>query len=185
MTGRETLKTIREGILSGKCSDGNLAWIVNLCDESLAESGSTNAGNAAAMLEALELAIEVGDWCCANTDDPLECCEFSCAYQVEPHGEAGPDCPWKKIRGALSASARNQEVLAAPIDLNERFIHIGDSVHMLNTRDDGDHEWDDVVLSLEYVGKSGGDDWLVHGEDGAAWACECEVLNRKGEGDGK
>lgn len=54
MTERETLKAIREGILSGKCSDGNLAWIVNLCDESLAESGSANVGyNAAAMCEAL------------------------------------------------------------------------------------------------------------------------------------
>ena len=45
-----------------------------------------------------------------------------------------------------------------------------------------DHEWDDVVLSLKYVGKGGGDDWLVHGKDGAARACECEVLERKGEG---
>ena len=89
------------------------------------------------------------------------------------------------LQAALSAPARNQEVLASPIDLNERFIHIGDSVHMLNTRYDGDHEWDDVVLSLEYVGKSGGDDWLVHGEDGAAWACECEVLKRKGDSDGR
>ena len=39
--------------MSGKCSDGNLAWIVNLCDESLAESGAANAGNAAAMYKAL------------------------------------------------------------------------------------------------------------------------------------
>ena len=61
MTGRETLKTIREGILSGKCSDGNLAWIVNLCDESLAESGAANAGNAAAMLKALELVNKIYD----------------------------------------------------------------------------------------------------------------------------
>jgi hypothetical protein len=53
VTERETLKAIREGILSGKCSDGDLAWIVNLCDESLAESGSANAGNAAAMYKAL------------------------------------------------------------------------------------------------------------------------------------
>ena len=59
MTGRETLKTIREGILSGKCSDGNLAWIVNLCDESLAESGSTNAVNAAAMCKALKYTVSL------------------------------------------------------------------------------------------------------------------------------
>jgi len=65
------------------------------------------SNNAAAMREALELAIEVGDWCCANTDDPLECCKYSCVYQVEPHGEPGVDCPWKKIRAALSAPPRN------------------------------------------------------------------------------
>ena len=58
------------------------------------------------MREALELAITIGDWCCAQTDDPLECCEFSCANQVEPHGEAGADCPWKKIRAALAAPPR-------------------------------------------------------------------------------
>ena len=80
---------------------------------------------------------------------------------------------------ALAEPARNQEVLAAPTDLNDKFIHIGDCVHMLNTRHDGDHEWDDVVLSLEYVGKGEGDDWLVYGENGAAWACECEVLEGK------
>ena len=90
---------------------------------------------------------------------------------------------------ALSAPASDQELLESPMDLNEQTIHIGDTVHMLNTNHDGDHEWDDVVLSLEYVGKSGGDDWLVHGCEGAAWACECTVLapaaERKGEGDGE
>lgn len=60
--------------------------------------------------EALVLAIEVGNWCCAGTDDPLECCEFSCAYQVEPHGEAGADCPWRKIRAALAAPPRQCDV---------------------------------------------------------------------------
>ena len=67
-------------------------------------------GNRQKIREALELAIEVGDWCCAQTDDPLECCEFSCAYQVEPHGEAGADCPWKKIRAALAEPPHNCEV---------------------------------------------------------------------------
>lgn len=79
----------------------------------------------------------------------------------------------------------NAESLESPMDLNEQTIHIGDTVHMLITRHDGDHEWDDVVLSLEYVGRGGGDDWLVHGKGGAAWACECEVLKRRGDGDGK
>lgn len=59
MTGRETLKAIREGILSGKCSDGNLAWIVNLCDEVLAESGAANDGNAAAMCKALKYIVSL------------------------------------------------------------------------------------------------------------------------------
>ena len=70
--------------------------------------------------EALELAITIGDWCCAQTDDPLECCEFSCAYQVEPHGEAGADCPWKKIRAALSAPPRNCDV-GTPQEQYNRF----------------------------------------------------------------
>lgn len=88
-------------------------------------------------------------------------------------------------RMEVSNAARNPESLESPMDLNEQTIHIGDTVHMLITRHDGDHEWDDVVLSLEYVGRGGGDDWLVHGKGGAAWACECEVLKRRGDGDGK
>ena len=76
------------------------------------DSGKEKAmeGDQHKIREALELAITIGDWCCAQTDDPLECCEFSCAYQVEPHGEAGADCPWKKIRAALAAPPRNCDV---------------------------------------------------------------------------
>ena len=90
MTERETLKTIREGILSGKCSDGNLAWIVNLCDESLAESGSANAGNAAAMYKALceivMLTMKVG-------------------YSI--HGDVACGIIASKAKHALSAPPRN------------------------------------------------------------------------------
>lgn len=82
---------------------------------------------------------------------------------------------------AVAAPMSNQGMLESPKDVNEKYIHIGDMVHMLNTSYDGDHEWDDIVTSLEYVGKGGGDDWLVHGKDGAAWACECEMVNRKGD----
>ena len=78
------------------------------------------AGNAAEMREALELAIKVGDWCCSHTDDPLECCEYSCIYQVEPHGEAGADCPWKKIRAALAAPPRNCDV-GTPEEQSKRY----------------------------------------------------------------
>ena len=77
-------------------------------------------------------------------------------------------------------AAELRETLEYPKDANDKYIHIGDAVHMLNTNHEGDHEWDDVVLFFEYVGKGGGDDWLVYGEDGAAWACECEVLKQEG-----
>ena len=120
-------------------------------------------GNAAAMRDALNKVGNAAAWIAESCNDQQTAKYMNDMIAI--------------VQTALSAPARNQEVLAAPIDLNERFIHIGDSVHMLNTGHDGDHEWDDVVLSLEYVGKSGGDNWLVHGEDGAAWACECEVLN--------
>lgn len=82
-------------------------------------------------------------------------------------------------------AAKLRETLEYPKDANDKYIHIGDAVHMLNTNHEGDHEWDDVVLFFEYVGKGGGDDWLVYGEDGAAWACECEVLKQEGVNDGK
>ena len=36
MKMRETIKRIRDGVLKGEASSGNLAWIVNLCDECLA-----------------------------------------------------------------------------------------------------------------------------------------------------
>lgn len=91
----------------------------------------------------------------------------------------------EKARRVLSAPTMVQEFLESPMDLNEHPIHIGDTVHMLNTGHDGDHEWDDVVLSLEHVSLSRGDDWIVHGESGAALACECEVLKQEGETDGR
>lgn len=127
---------------------------------------SSAVGNAAAMREAL-----------------LRCEDISCLPEIREQ-QCVRDMR-NIIAAALSAPAMDQEFLKSPMDLNERPIHICDTVHMLNTGHDGDHEWDDVVLSLEYVGKSGGDDWLVHGEEGSAWACECDVLKRKGDGDGR
>lgn len=85
---------------------------------------------------------------------------------------------------SVGNTAKACEVLEYPKDANDKYIHIGDTVHMLNTGPDGDHEWDDIVLTFEYVGKGEGDDWLVYGEDGAAWACECEVLKQEGGNDG-
>lgn len=34
---RKAIERIKDGILSGECSDGNLSWIVNLCDDALAQ----------------------------------------------------------------------------------------------------------------------------------------------------
>ena len=65
------------------------------------------SGDAAKLREALKLAIRMSEWCGAETDDPLTCCELNCIYQKEPHGEAGKKCPWKKIRAALSTPPRN------------------------------------------------------------------------------
>ena len=62
-------------------------------------------GNAAALRYALEIALD--NPCGPGTDDPLECAEFNCAYQDEPHGSAGDECPWKKIRRAMSRPTRN------------------------------------------------------------------------------
>lgn len=80
--------------------------------------------------------------------------------------------------------AKLREALEYPKDTNDQYIHIGDAVHMLNTDHEGDYEWDDIVLSFEYIGKGGGDVWLIHGKDGEAWACECEVLKQEGGNDG-
>lgn len=108
-----------------------------------------------------------------------------------PLGRNGKNCSFSNYADRLDAAlkrergdcAKLREALEYPKDANDKYIHIGDAVHMLNTNHEGDHEWDDVVLSFEYVGKGGGDDWLVYGKDGAAWACECEVLNQKGGND--
>lgn len=59
-------------------------------------------------------------------------------------------------------------------------IDIADTVHMLRSECDGDHEWDDVVIELAYC-KHGGDRWIVRGARGEAWACECEVTGHDDE----
>ena len=105
--------------MSGKCSDGNLAWIVNLCDESLAESGSANAGNMAAMRKALE-SFMVGScvYPCVESCgyDPIDEICMRCAASPEKDG----DCPYEKARKALSEPARNCDVGTAD-EQSERF----------------------------------------------------------------
>ena len=82
----------------------------------LREMKKSPVGNSAALREAVKLAIEVRDWCCSETDDPLECCEYNCAYQEEPHGDASDECPWKKIRAATTKPPRNCDLFGGDKD---------------------------------------------------------------------
>jgi hypothetical protein len=59
-------------------------------------------------------------------------------------------------------------------------IDVADTVHMLRSEYDGDHEWDDVVIELAYC-KHGGDRWIVRGVRGEAWACDCTVTGHDEE----
>ena len=59
-----------------------------------------------------------------------------------------------------------------PTDCEGNAIDIADTVHMLRSEYDGDHEWDDVVVELVLT-KWGGDRWIVRGSKGEAWACDC------------
>lgn len=59
-----------------------------------------------------------------------------------------------------------------PIDCEGNVLDIADTVGMLRSEYDGDHEWDDVVVELVLT-KWGGDRWIVRGSKGEAWACDC------------
>lgn len=59
-----------------------------------------------------------------------------------------------------------------PIDCEGNVLDIADTVGMLRSEYDGDHEWDDVVVELALT-KWGGDRWIVRGSKGEAWACDC------------
>ena len=67
-----------------------------------------------------------------------------------------------------------------PTDMEGQRIQIADTIHMLRTEYDGDHEWEDVVIELVYV-EHGGDKWVVRGARGEAWACECTVTGHDDE----
>ncbi|MCB7085775.1 MULTISPECIES: hypothetical protein [Bacteria] len=63
-----------------------------------------------------------------------------------------------------------------PKDGDGEDLHIGDKAHFLRTEYDGDHEWDDVITAFRHQGIEGeGDIWIVEGEHGEAFACECMV----------
>lgn len=61
-----------------------------------------------------------------------------------------------------------------PKDSGGEDLSIGDKAHFLRTEHDGDHEWHDVVTAFRHQGIEGeGDVWIVEGEHGEAFACEC------------
>ena len=68
------------------------------------------------------------------------------------------------------ADAELRELI--PTDCEGERLDIADTVHMLCSDHNGDHEWEDVVLELVYQ-KHGGDKWVVRGARGEAWACDC------------
>lgn len=63
-----------------------------------------------------------------------------------------------------------------PKDCEGEDLHIGEKAHFLRTGYDGDHEWDDVIVAFRHQGVEGeGDAWIVMGEEGEAFACDCAV----------
>lgn len=67
---------------------------------------------------------------------------------------------------------REQIERLQPKDCEGNALDIADTVSMLRSEYDGDHEWDDVVVELVLT-KWGGDRWIVRGSRGEAWACDC------------
>ena len=72
-----------------------------------------------------------------------------------------------------NARLREQLKSLRPTDCEGNELNIADTVHMLRSEHDGDHEWDDVVVELA-LAEWGGDRWIVRGSRGEAWACDCE-----------
>lgn len=71
-----------------------------------------------------------------------------------------------------NAKLREQIERLQPKDCEGNVLDIADTVSMLRSEYDGDHEWDDVVVELSLT-KWGGDRWIVRGSKGEAWACDC------------
>ena len=71
-----------------------------------------------------------------------------------------------------NAKLREQLERVQPTDCEGSVLDIADTVHMLRSEYDGDHEWEDVVTELVLT-KWGGDRWIVRGSKGEAWACDC------------
>lgn len=76
---RETLERIREGVLKGEASTGNLAWIVNLCDERLAmPPRNCDVGTAE------EHAQRFHDFCIRNSSSIDGMCDSKCPCISSP-----------------------------------------------------------------------------------------------------
>ena len=73
---------------------------------------------------------------------------------------------------AENVKLREQIERLQPKDCEGNALDIADTVSMLRSEYDGDHEWDDVVVELALT-KWGGDRWIVRGSKGEAWACDC------------
>ena len=71
-----------------------------------------------------------------------------------------------------NAKLREQVERLQPKDCEGNVLDIADTVSMLRSEYDGEHEWDDVVVELALT-KWGGDRWIVRGSKGEAWACDC------------
>lgn len=105
----------------------------------------------------------------------------------KPYDPFGELMECKKAERESNKRKQKEEgrsVLSAdpPQDSAGQEIRIGDRVHMLSS-EDMDYEWDDVVDRLAFYGRGGGDEWVVEGELGEAWACDCTVIERKETGD--
>lgn len=79
-----------------------------------------------------------------------------------------------RYRTLANESAKLRELVEhlQPTDCEGNALDIADTVSMLRSEYDGDHEWDDVVVELALT-KWGGDRWIVRGSKGEAWACDC------------
>lgn len=73
---------------------------------------------------------------------------------------------------AENAKLREQIESIQPTDSEGNVLEVADTVHMLRSEYDGDHEWEDVVVELALT-QSFGDGWIVRGSKGEAFACEC------------
>lgn len=81
-----------------------------------------------------------------------------------------------RIIGELDKRLMPEGMEWPPKDCEGEALHIGEKAHFLRTGYDGDHEWDDVIVAFRHQGLEGeGDAWIVVGEKGEAFACDCAV----------